>query len=183
MKLIVATDANFGIGIQNQLPWSFAKDMQHFKNLTTQNPNTLVLMGRKTYESIPLKFKPLPQRLNVIISSQDLSLQDYVSLKNFNQDLSQAYYINSLFELSEFLSEHPEFDAFCIGGQSVYDLCLQQNFITEIFHTQVQDVFTCDRFLPNYGAHFQVENLERCIDINRNDNKEYELVFLHCVLR
>ena len=106
MKLIVATDLNFGIGKDNDLPWSFAKDMQYFKSLTTQNPNTIVLMGRKTYESIPNKFKPLPDRLNVVISTQNLELKSFIPLKEFNGDFTKPYFINNLSQLQDFVSEN-----------------------------------------------------------------------------
>lgn len=179
MKLIVATDLNFGIGKENDLPWSFSKDMQHFKNLTTQNPNTIVLMGRKTYESIPNKFKPLPGRLNLVISTQDLKLKNFTHLNQFNGDLSKPYFINHLSQVQEFISEHLEFDIYCIGGKSLYDFCFQQNFITEVFHTLISSEFECDTFIQPLPENLFLLSQKEIIDTNRNDNKEYQLFFKH----
>jgi len=179
MKLIVATDLNFGIGRENDLPWSFAKDMQHFKNLTTQNPNTIVLMGRKTYESIPEKFKPLPARLNVVISTQNLASKGFIPLDEFNGNFSKAYFINHLSQIQEFISEHLDFDIYCIGGKSLYDFCFQQNFITEVFHTLINSEFKCDTFIQALPENLSLLSQKEIIDTNRNDNKDYQLIFKH----
>ena len=67
VKLILALDKYFGISKNNILPWHLTKDLKRFKNLTK---NETVIMGRKTWDSLPNKFKPLPNRLNVMVSSQ-----------------------------------------------------------------------------------------------------------------
>ena len=72
-KIIAALDNKFGIGRKNGLPWKMLKkDMLHFKNITTKTKNenmkNAVVMGRNTWLSIPQKFRPLPNRLNIIIS-------------------------------------------------------------------------------------------------------------------
>jgi hypothetical protein len=72
MNIIVAVDKNFGIGKNNSLPWRLPKEHKHFVKLTTttDNPNKInaVLMGRKCWESIPYKFRPLKNRLNIVLS-------------------------------------------------------------------------------------------------------------------
>lgn len=65
LSLIAALAQNNCIGKDGKLPWSIPEDMQHFKDITTGH---VVLMGRKTWESIPLKFRPLPNRTNVILT-------------------------------------------------------------------------------------------------------------------
>ena len=72
-QVVVASDELGGIGKNQTLPWKLSKEMKHFKSLTadvskpmTQNA---VIMGRKTWESIPEKFRPLPGRLNVVLSA------------------------------------------------------------------------------------------------------------------
>jgi len=179
MKLIVATDLNFGIGKDNDLPWSFAKDMQYFKSLTTQNPNTIVLMGRKTYESIPNKFKPLPDRLNVIISTQNLELKSFIPLKEFNGDFTKPYFINNLSQLQDFVSENLNFDIFCIGGKSLYEFCFQQNYITEVFHTLIDSKFDCDTHIQPFLDNLNLLSQKKIWDTNRNDNNDYQLIFKH----
>ncbi len=65
--LIAAVAANRAIGKDNQLLWNIPEDMAHFKSLTAGHA---VLMGRKTWESLPARFRPLPGRRNIVISRQ-----------------------------------------------------------------------------------------------------------------
>jgi dihydrofolate reductase len=62
---IVAMDENRVIGVDGKLPWKLSEDMKRFAQLTTGHT---VLMGRKTYESLPQKFRPLPNRKNVVLT-------------------------------------------------------------------------------------------------------------------
>ncbi|EPB69647.1 putative dihydrofolate reductase [Ancylostoma ceylanicum] len=72
MGLIVAVDSKFGIGKNGTIPWTLRKDMNFFvkHTSTTEDPAKMnaVIMGRKCWESIPEKFRPLKNRLNVVIS-------------------------------------------------------------------------------------------------------------------
>jgi len=65
-SIVVAYGANRGIGYQGRLPWRLPSDMRRFRELTIGGT---VLMGRKTYESLPERFRPLPQRRNIVISA------------------------------------------------------------------------------------------------------------------
>ena len=70
--IVAACKQTHGIGVGGQLPWSLRGDMQFFKQLTrsTQDPlkRNAVVMGRKTWQSIPERFRPLDDRLNVVLS-------------------------------------------------------------------------------------------------------------------
>jgi dihydrofolate reductase len=68
ITIIAAIANNRCIGEHGKLPWHLPEDMAHFKALTT---GTVVLMGRKTWESLPAQFRPLPNRTNVVITKQD----------------------------------------------------------------------------------------------------------------
>jgi hypothetical protein len=72
MNLIAAVDANYGIGKSNQLPWRLPKEYAHFVRETTRTKEpgriNAVIMGRRCWESIPEKFRPLRDRVNVILS-------------------------------------------------------------------------------------------------------------------
>lgn len=92
-SIIVASTLDNGIGCNGKLPWRIKRDMEWFKYLTTHhisisNPNesdsnkiflddtssqneNVVIMGRKTWESIPSKFRPLPKRTNVVLSRNE----------------------------------------------------------------------------------------------------------------
>ncbi len=65
ITLIAAVARNGVIGSNNALPWHLPEDMKHFRQLTTGN---VVIMGRKTWESLPERFRPLPDRLNVVVT-------------------------------------------------------------------------------------------------------------------
>lgn len=67
LTLVVAIAKNRVIGRDNQLPWHLPEDLAHFKAVTLGHP---VLMGRKTWESLPPRFRPLPGRRNIVITRQ-----------------------------------------------------------------------------------------------------------------
>ena len=71
-SIIVAADAKNGIGNKGKLPWQIPNEMKYFKEVTTKAKTgffNAVIMGRKTYESIPTKFRPLKDRLNVVLTT------------------------------------------------------------------------------------------------------------------
>lgn len=74
VSIVAALVPEYGIGYNGTLPWKLRKEMQYFKKITTTtldpSKKNAVIMGRKTWESIPPKFRPLPERLNVVISSK-----------------------------------------------------------------------------------------------------------------
>lgn len=71
-SLVAAACLNNGIGIKGRLPWTLRNEMAFFtrvtSTVTTDEKKNAVIMGRKTWDSIPLKFKPLPNRVNVVLS-------------------------------------------------------------------------------------------------------------------
>ena len=71
MEAILACTKKGGIGLNGKLPWRIKEDMMLFKKITTTTAATIsqnaVIMGRKTWESIPKKFRPLPNRINIIL--------------------------------------------------------------------------------------------------------------------
>jgi len=67
LHLIYARARNGVIGKDNQMPWHLPEDLAHFKRVTLGQP---VIMGRKTWDSLPPKFRPLPGRLNIVVTRQ-----------------------------------------------------------------------------------------------------------------
>jgi dihydrofolate reductase/thymidylate synthase len=71
-EIVVAASVNGGIGLAGQLPWQLPQEMARFKALTLKTANddhsNAVIMGRRTYESIPAKFRPLKGRVNIVLS-------------------------------------------------------------------------------------------------------------------
>jgi dihydrofolate reductase/thymidylate synthase len=79
-SIVVAMDSQQGIGKNNNLPWSLSADLTHFKSLTTTvthlQKRNAVIMGRKTWNSLPTAFRPLPNRLNIVITRQERENND-----------------------------------------------------------------------------------------------------------
>jgi dihydrofolate reductase len=139
LTIIVATDAQRGIGINNTLPWKLPEDMAHFKRLTTGHP---VIMGRKTYESIG---RPLPNRRNIVVTRSAAWRADGVETA---QSLEQA---RALVEDAA--------EAFIIGGAQIYAEALAAGLADQVIQTEIGQAFQCDAHFPPLGAEW--EELER----------------------
>ena len=68
-NIIVAYDTQRGIGKGGTIPWKLPGDMKMFKEMTSQPNKNCVIMGRKTWESIDIKYRPLPNRINIVLSN------------------------------------------------------------------------------------------------------------------
>lgn len=135
VALIVAIDKQGGIGKNNDLPWHMPDDMKFFKTTTT---NHIVVMGRKNYESIPERFRPLPNRENVILS------------RNSNFTAPNCLVFNSLEACFEHYKEETERVVYIIGGGEIFKQALESNQVSEMFITHINHQFDCDVFFPNF---------------------------------
>ena len=85
IHIIWAQEKNGGIGKNGKLPWNIPEDLQNFKKITL---GSTILMGRKTWDSLP--FKPLPDRRNIILSTNNIpNIECYSSIKNCIKTLNQ----------------------------------------------------------------------------------------------
>ncbi len=153
IALIVAVDSEGGIGKNNQLMWHLPNDMKFFKE-TTQNH--IVLMGRKNFESIPEKFRPLPNRLNCILTK--------------NQDFRAANCL-VFHDIHRCIQEFQEDNRtlFVIGGGEIYRLAMEQLDITEMFITQVHHAFDADTHFPSFvEENWHREKLHRQVPDDRH---------------
>jgi dihydrofolate reductase/thymidylate synthase len=137
-SIIVAVDENAGIGISSNndlpgsIPWNNRTDKAWFAKITKGTKNNAVIMGRKTYESIPIKFRPLPERQNVIISSQNV---DNISVKDFSEALLKCKTCDTIF---------------VIGGQQIYELALYSyGYLCDtVIISQIEGDYNCDIKFP-----------------------------------
>lgn len=147
-SIVVAADLKQGIGLRGGLPWRLPADMAHFKNVTTQvrdkTKRNAVIMGRKTWESIPGKFRPLSNRLNIVLSRKELGDLPAGVLK-----------ANSLQEALDKCEESEVEQAFVIGGAAVYSEAMNHRDCKSIYLTRVLSQFECDTFLPEIATNFQ----------------------------
>lgn len=126
-------DRERGIGKNNDLMWHLPADMQFFKETTTGH---IVVMGRKNYESIPERFRPLPNRENVVLTRS----LDYVA-----EGCRIFYSLESVFEHYE---PEEERTVFIIGGGQIYEEALNSGKVTEMYITHVDGTFDADTFFP-----------------------------------
>ena len=149
LNLIVAVcRKNYGIGIGNTLPWKLSEDMKYFKEITTGNncskgKRNIVLMGRNTWESIPEKFRPLKDRINVVLTSKLYYDPDGAIVVN---DLAQFIENPSNFVNGEYN------DIFVIGGESLYNKMMDEYIgnVNKVYVTEIYKDFTCDKFAPQF---------------------------------
>lgn len=139
-SIVVAYDMERTIGRDGTLPWAgqLPSDMRHFKHLTE---NKTVIMGRKTYESLPEAYRPLPHRQNIVISLSRTALEGAQIADCLGDAYSQA-----------------DYEPMVIGGAQIYKLALptvDHVYATEIFtHTPNGDAF----FPPLLHNEWQVED-------------------------
>ena len=133
LKLIFARASNGVIGRQNTLPWHLPEDMAHFKRMTQGCP---VIMGRKTWESLPAKFRPLPGRINVVITRQPDFLAEGALVAH---SMAQAVSLCP-----------PESTAWVIGGADIYAQALP--LASEAVVTELDAAFEGDAFAPSLGS-------------------------------
>lgn len=155
LNIIVATNKYNGIGINNSIPWKVKEDMEYFKNTTIGNGKNCVIMGRKTYESIPPKYRPLNKRDNIVLSTKYIETSDFYSFTT----------IDKCFEFIRYSSYD---NVWVIGGSMIYDEILKNydHLIQEIHITSINDSSECDKFfyLPQ---HYKLVNSIELSDIAR----------------
>ncbi len=139
ISIVVAIGAhNRVIGKDNALPWRIKADMKHFKDLTLGHP---VIMGRNTWESITERFRPLPDRTNIIVT------------RNSSYEAKDALIANSLEEAIEKANAVVSDEICIIGGATIYEQALG---IADTLHiTLVEGDFQGDTFFPEYEDRFE----------------------------
>ncbi|KAI8109843.1 hypothetical protein M9434_001122 [Picochlorum sp. BPE23] len=141
-QIVVAATRQGGIGKDGTLPWKLPGDMAYFKKLTTTTRDAAkknaVIMGRKTWESIPKKFRPLSGRVNVVLSRQ-MEEEGGMVVKRSLED-AMAYLQKDLAGSLE--------NVFVIGGGEVYKEALASPLLSAIHLTRVEGDVDCDTFMP-----------------------------------
>ncbi|MDA1060209.1 MAG: dihydrofolate reductase [bacterium] len=148
--IIVAVDENNGIGKNGTLPWHFSKEMKYFKKATlhTEDPDkqNMVVMGRKTWESIDTQYRPLKNRKNIVLTHDP----DYKA--------EGAIIAQSLEEAFDLADEEIE-KIFIIGGGKVFKDSLKHPKLLGIYLTRIQSEYDCDTFFPEIPDKFGVDEI------------------------
>ncbi|KAI1488113.1 dihydrofolate reductase-like domain-containing protein [Biscogniauxia mediterranea] len=163
LTLVVAATRNMGIGRGGTLPWTgLRKEMAYFARVTKRLPPppeadassdpllmNAVIMGRKTWDSIPVAYRPLKGRLNIVISRshakapppRDEMVPELDPVRVRSMDQALAY-------LAEGAAARHTARVFVIGGAQIYRAALRQREATRILLTRVMTDFQCDTYFP-----------------------------------
>jgi len=175
---------NRGIGYKGNIPWNSKIDLNFFKNITSEpNKNNILIMGSKTWDSLP--YKPLKDRINVIISNKERS--NFKNYKDYNiilfNDIYKALnYFTKSYNLlsSDFnpilnlnLKSENNNNIFIIGGENIYKQTI--NLADEIYLNIINKNYDCDRFFPPIPSQFNINNISTVYD---NQIKS-EIDFIH----
>jgi dihydrofolate reductase len=150
---VVAADLGEGIGAADGIPWKLPADLAHLKKLTTDTavPGTrnAVVMGRKTWDTIPERWRPLPGRLNLVVSRQrHLAMPEGVLLTpSLENALASARAVADVERI------------FVLGGGDIYRQCFALDGCRRIYLTRVLGRFECDTFLAPIPSRFRRESL------------------------
>ena len=140
-KAIAAMSQNRVIGNQSKIPWQLSEDFKWFKKMTT---GQIVVMGRKTFESIG---KPLPNRLTIVLTRMQRSIPG----------------VQTVTDLNEIDLDHTTRTVFICGGAQVYEQALP--LCSDLYLTLVKRVVDGDAFFPRFEDRFEIrEELLDCPD-------------------
>ena len=151
IAIIVAMTKNRIIGKDNSLPWHLPEDLKNFRKLTKNN---VVIMGRKTWDSIPEKYRPLPNRTNIIIS-RTIKQLDNAIVKNSIEDAIQEG------------KKHSQ-NIFIIGGASIYQQALP--LTDTLIISWVKEDYPGDTKFPEFNLdNWQQEEEEQFTNFTFNE--------------
>ena len=145
VKLIVAVCQGNGIGRDNQLPWRIKSELAHFAKMTKStidfSKKNAVVMGRKTWESLPARVRPLKNRINIVLSRQHQSSisdhEDVFVCHNYEEALSRVDDMKDKIE-----------SCWIIGGTSVYQEAMNHQRLDKLYITRILKDYDCDTFFP-----------------------------------
>ena len=160
--LVFACDQKRGIGKTNSIPWNLKAEISHFRKLTSSTAKSApesespsesestwqnaVIMGRRTWESLPKKYRPLPNRINIVLT-RNYDYQLPATVLRFS-DLDQA-----LASLATAAVKR----VFVIGGADVFKQAMAHKSCGLLYLTEIMQTFDCDTFLPDFSGVFTLQ--------------------------
>jgi dihydrofolate reductase len=168
---IVAMTPEQGIGLNGTLPWSLKSELLYFSKITTHynrapsDPPNVVIMGRKTWESIG---RPLKNRINIILSK---------TLVLSNTD--KTWVFESLHSALEFLKTISHSSIFIIGGSTIYSQTLPLS--NKLFITRIHSSVKCDTFYPLISSaewtKLSIESTLQTLKVDQLNHKENDIAY------
>lgn len=144
-KMIVCTDGEGGIGLDNNIPWHSRADFAYFKEYTS---GSKILMGYNTWVSLPQKSRPLPDRHNIVVTSRPLSEEDKLMSERYNVQFIHKDTVRSFMAHNNGI--------IVIGGAWLYQQCM--DFVDEISMSTLDTVYGCDRFFQYPESEFELHS-------------------------
>lgn len=193
VNMIAAFCTNRGIGNNNTIPWRLKADLQRFKELTigvnsplsnsSKSRMNVVIMGRKTYESLPQSVRPLSSRINIVLTSK------YEELNEENKKCAKynnLVYVKNYENLYNWMQSNESHinDIFVIGGGQIYndflynEECCQYFTTATLYITKINEKYECNAKFPRIPPNYTVTN---CSDImsEYNDKTEKTLKYYY----
>ena len=158
---IAAVAQNNVIGKNNQLIWRLPADMKYFKDITEGH---CVITGRKNYESIPEKFRPLVNRTNIVVTRQH------------NYSAPGAIVVNSIEEAIDTARKKGETEVFIIGGAEIYRQTM--SIANKLYITEVHDCFEGDALFPDIDTSKWKETSRQAMPAD----EKHKYAYSFCVL-
>ena len=159
--MILAMDLDGCIGKENGLPWRLRSDMLRFKRLTLGESKSSVLMGRTTWETIPEQYRPLIDRINIVVT------------RNKEYHLDDAEVVHSI-ESGIHLSKEQNCEVcWVIGGANVYEQC--RDMVDEIHLTSVETSNSGDVRVGLFGEEWTRDIIE---STPQSDENEYPTTYM-----
>ncbi|KAG5313330.1 DYR reductase, partial [Acromyrmex insinuator] len=148
LELIAAACENMGIGVNGDLPWRLKTEMAYFTRMTTntmcKNKRNVILMGRRTWECIPEKYRPLKDRINMVLTSQ---------LLDYGDDAIVCKSIPHALDVISGMQNEVE-RVWVIGGSNVYKSAMESPHFGRLYLTRIKKKFECDTFFPSIPNDF-----------------------------
>ena len=152
--IVAAAASSYGIGKNGEIPWYLKGDLAHFRDITSktsdENKRNVVIMGRNTWNSIPSKFRPLKNRINLILSRnnnlrKELSIPDEVMIAS---SITEAVKLVSSTEMESKVDK-----IFVIGGEAAYKEAIESSLCHRVHLTIVNKIVNdADTFFPQLDA-------------------------------
>jgi dihydrofolate reductase len=159
ISLIVAVSENNVIGRNNDLPWHLPADMKFFKDTTMGH---CVVMGRKNFQSIPDKYRPLSGRTNIVVTRQ----------KDFTGE--GVMIVHSIEDAIEYAGKKNETECFIIGGGEIFSQSIK--YCDKIYLTRIHHVIEGDVFFPELNKN-EWRQISR-VDLAADEKHKYPFSFL-----
>ncbi|MCP4050538.1 MAG: dihydrofolate reductase [bacterium] len=151
-SIIAAIENNNGLGFEGQIPWQLSADMRYFKKITTttnsSSKKNVVIMGRNTWNSLSDKYRPLPDRLNIVLSRH--------AAEQFSKSTIWTTSLQKALNLVELEYSSAAEQVFVIGGATIYKEALKSVECETLYLTRIMKDIKCDCFFPEYNKEYEL---------------------------